>query len=81
VPLTPPVEKSEEKLKCLDAGLVFNPFEGFSACPETKADTADILSALGLAYPGCPAPTLRLTLEEMDLSLCFAVMPGSASAG
>ncbi|MBC8476753.1 MAG: ATP-grasp domain-containing protein [Dehalococcoidia bacterium] len=64
VPLTPPLEESAERLKSLGVDLVFNLFEGYSGCPETEAEIADVLMALGVAHTGCPAPVLRLGLDK-----------------
>jgi len=64
VPLIPPLAEAEKTIKSLDAGLVFNLFEGFGGQPETEAEIADILTALGIPYTGCPAPALRLSLDK-----------------
>jgi D-alanine-D-alanine ligase len=64
VPLLPPLEQVREKLECIEAGLVFNLFEGFDGCPETEAVVADILAELGLPHTGCPASALALALDK-----------------
>ena len=64
VPMEPPVEEAVARLKSLDVDLVFNLFEGFSGCPETEAEIADVLVTLGVPYTGCPAPVLRLGLDK-----------------
>ena len=64
VPLAPPVEEAVARLKLLDVDLVFNLFEGFGGRPETEAEVADGLTALGVPYTGCPAPALRLGLDK-----------------
>ena len=64
VPLTPPLEQAERKLNSLDAGLVFNLFEGFCGYPETEALVAEVLSELGIPFTGCPATALRLALDK-----------------
>ncbi|HEY41294.1 MAG TPA: ATP-grasp domain-containing protein [Dehalococcoidia bacterium] len=65
VPLMPPLKKAEKTLKSLDTALIFNLFEGFGGCPETESEVADILTALGMPYTGCPAPVLRLALDKV----------------
>ncbi len=64
VPLMPPLNEVEERLKSLDVELVFNLFEGFAGCPEKEAEVADILAILGIPCTGCPAPVLRLALDK-----------------
>ena len=65
VALTPPFGECVERLKSLDAHLVFNLFEGFPGCPETEAEIADVLMTLGVPHTGCPAPVLRLGLDKV----------------
>ena len=64
-PLLPPVEQAKDKLKRLEADLVFNLFEGFEDHPETEADIAYALSELGLTYTGCNGDTLLLALDKV----------------
>jgi len=64
VPLAPPLEEVEATLRRLETDVVFNLFEGFSGNPETEAEVADMMSALGLAYTGCPGAALRLSLDK-----------------
>jgi D-alanine-D-alanine ligase len=64
VPLMPPLEEAQKRLKSLDVELVFNLFEGFDGRPETEAEVADILTAMGVPYTGCPAQILRLALDK-----------------
>jgi D-alanine-D-alanine ligase len=64
VPLVPPLAEAEKAIKSLDVGLVFNLFEGFCGQPETEAEIAEVLTALGVPYTGCPAPALRLSLDK-----------------
>jgi len=64
VPLTPPLEQVWEKLKGLEADLVFNLFEGFCGYPETEALVPEILSGLGILYTGCPGAALTLALDK-----------------
>ncbi len=65
LPLLPPLEQAEARLKALKADLVFNLFEGFDGRPETEAMLADILSELGLPYTGCPGAALALALDKI----------------
>jgi D-alanine-D-alanine ligase len=65
VPLLPPLESAKENLKCLEADLVFNLFEGFDNHPETEAIVADFLSEIGLTYTGCPGSALSLGLDKV----------------
>ncbi len=64
VPLCPPFEHVRDRLKGLEAELVFNLFEGFECCPETEAMVADILSELGIPYTGCSSASLSLALDK-----------------
>jgi len=48
VPLRPPLDQVKEKLKDLEAEVIFNLFEGFEGLPETEAEVAHILSELGI---------------------------------
>jgi len=65
IPLLPPLESAKESLKCLEADLVFNLFEGFDSRPETEAAVANFLSELGLTYTGCPGNALSLGLDKV----------------
>ncbi len=64
IPLTSPLRRTSQRLTALEADLVFNLFEGFAGHPETEAEIAEILSALGKAYTGCPAGALKLALDK-----------------
>jgi len=64
LPLAPPLRQAKKRLGELEADLVFNLFEGFGGYPETEAEMADILSALGIPYTGCPAGALKLALDK-----------------
>jgi len=64
IPLRPPLELVEEKLRSLEADLVFNLFEGFEGRPETEAMVADILCGLGIPFTGNPPSTLSLALDK-----------------
>jgi D-alanine-D-alanine ligase len=64
LPLSPPMEQAQEKLRELKAGLIFNLFEGFDDCPETEAVVAQTLAELGLTYTGCPSDVLALALNK-----------------
>lgn len=64
VPLLPPVEAFRETLDGLEADLVFNLFEGFECHPQAEAAVADMLSASGLPFTGCPGAALSLALNK-----------------
>jgi len=64
LPLLPPLESARKSLKCLEADLVFNLFEGFDDCPETEVTVANFLSELGFTYTGCPGNALSLGLDK-----------------
>jgi D-alanine-D-alanine ligase len=67
IPLSPPGEQVRSTIYSLDAGLVFNLFEGFPGEPETETLVPEICSELGLPYTGCPASTLRIALDKVEL--------------
>jgi len=48
IPLIPPLESARERLKNIEADLVFNLFEGFDGQPEAEAAIVNSLSKLGL---------------------------------
>jgi len=64
VPLRPPLDQVKEKLKDLEAEVIFNLFEGFEGLPETEAEVAHILSELGIPFTGNPPSTLSLALDK-----------------
>ena len=64
LPLRPPLELVEEKLRALEVDLVFNLFEGFDDRPETEAVVANMLSDLCIPFTGNPASTLSLALNK-----------------
>ena len=66
ISLSPPAEQVRDILYSLDAGLVFNLFEGFPGEPETETLVPEICSELGLAYTGCPALALRIALDKVE---------------
>ena len=69
VPLAPPLERVEKKLRSLRADLVFNLFEGLCGYPETEAIVPEILSAKGIACTGCPGSMLRLALDKAKVNV------------
>ena len=64
VPLVPPLEQTEKKLKALEVDLVFNLFEGFCGQPETEALVPELLAELSIPYTGCTAEVLTLALDK-----------------
>ncbi len=69
VPLVPPLEQAERKLRNLNKDLVFNLFEGFCGYPETEAVVPEILSNMGIPFTGCSGPVLRLALDKAKLKV------------
>ena len=69
VPLVPPPERAERKLRNLNKDLVFNLFEGFCGYPETEAVIPAILSKMGIPFTGCPGPVLMLALDKAKTKL------------
>jgi D-alanine-D-alanine ligase len=65
VPLSPPAEQARNVLYSLDAGLIFNLFEGFPGDPRSEAIVPEILSELGVPYTGCSASVLRIALDKV----------------
>ena len=64
VPLVPPIEEADKKLRSLDVRFVFNLFEGFCGQPETEALVPEILSGLDIPCTGCTADILTLGLNK-----------------
>lgn len=62
--LVPPLTEARERLKALNAEIVFNLFEGFCDQPETEARVATTLCELGITYTGCWADVLKLALDK-----------------
>jgi len=69
VPLVPPLEQAERKLRGLEVDLVFNLFEGFCGYPETEAAVPEIIAAMGLPYTGCRGSLLRLALDKAKVKV------------
>jgi D-alanine-D-alanine ligase len=67
VPLSPPREGLRETLGALEEAIVFNLFEGFPGEPETEALVPEIFSEAGKVYTGCPAATLRASLDKFGV--------------
>jgi D-alanine-D-alanine ligase len=72
VPLRPPLELVEERLRALEVDLVFNLFEGFEGRPETEATVAGMLSELGIPFTGNPASALLLSLDKVRAKTILA---------
>ncbi len=64
VPLLPSIDRVRETLAGLRADLVFNLFEGFDDFSGAEAAVADMLSASGVPYTGCPGGALSLALDK-----------------
>ncbi len=64
LPLSLPEEDAAEKLKHMEADLVFNLFEGFCGFPETESLVPETLSRLGIPFTGCQARVIRLALDK-----------------
>jgi len=69
VPLAPPLSRARKRLSELEADWAFNLFEGFAGYPETEAEIAETLSALGIPYTGCPPGALKLALDKAKTKL------------
>ncbi len=63
--LSPPLESAIERLKTIEADVVFNLFEGFDREPESEAAIANFLSKLKLTYTGCSGAALALALDKV----------------
>ena len=64
VPLLPPAERVTEKLRSIQADVIFNLCEGIDGCPETEADVANTLAGIGVPFTGCPGSALVLALDK-----------------
>jgi D-alanine-D-alanine ligase len=64
VPLLPPVERVADKLKSIQADVIFNLCEGIDGYPETEADVANTLAGMGIPFTGCPGSALALALDK-----------------
>ncbi len=64
VPLLPPAERVMEKLKSIQADVIFNLCEGIDGCPETEADVANTLAWMRVPFTGCPGSALALALDK-----------------
>ena len=73
VPVVPPLERAERKLKNLNTDLVFNLFEGFCGSPETEAILPKILSEIEISCTGCPASALKLGLDKAKMKVILKV--------
>jgi len=73
VPLVPPVELAERKLRKIKTDLVFNLFEGFCGCPETEAVLPKILSDMEIPSTGCPTSALNLCLDKAKMKVILKV--------
>jgi D-alanine-D-alanine ligase len=73
VPLVPPLERAERKLRNINTDLVFNLFEGFCGSPETEAVLPKILSEMGIPSTGCPASALKLGLDKAKMKVMLKV--------
>ena len=64
VALLPPAERVTEKLKSIQADVIFNLCEGIDGCPETEADVGNILAGISIPFTGCPGSALALALDK-----------------
>jgi D-alanine-D-alanine ligase len=69
VPLVPPLERAERKLKNINTDLAFNLFEGFCGSPETEMLVPKILSEMGIPCTGCWASALKLGLDKAKMKV------------
>ena len=73
VPLMPPLERAERKLKKIKMDLVFNLFEGFCGYPHTEAVLPKILSEMEIPCTGCRASVLKLGLDKAKMKVLLKV--------
>jgi D-alanine-D-alanine ligase len=73
VPLVPPLERAERKLRNINTDLVFNLFEGFCGSPEAEAVLPKILSEIEIPCTGCPASALKLGLDKVKMKVILKV--------
>jgi D-alanine-D-alanine ligase len=73
VPLLPPLERAERKLRNINTDLVFNLFEGFCGSPDTEAVLPKILSKMEIPCTGCPASALKLGLDKAKMQVILKV--------
>jgi len=73
VPLLPPLERAERKLRNINTDLVFNLFEGFCGSPDTEAVLPKILSEMEIPCTGCPASALKLGLDKAKMKVILKV--------
>ena len=64
LPLSPPSSEIKDKIKTVNADVIFNLFEGFEDCPETEALVPEAAENFGIPFTGCSATTLRLALDK-----------------
>ncbi len=64
LPLSPPVEDAQTRVKKIRAELIFNLFEGFEENPETEATIAFALLQTKIPITGCPASALALSQNK-----------------
>jgi len=64
VPLLPPADRAMEKLRGIQADVIFNLCEGIDGCPETEADVANTLAGMSVPFTGCPGSALALALDK-----------------
>jgi len=72
--LTPPWEAVASALGAIDAGVVFNLFEGFDGRSETEWMLARELEALGRPYTGGSSATLELCLNKAQAKERFLAL-------
>jgi D-alanine-D-alanine ligase len=72
--LLPPLESAKEKLKTLEADLVFNLFEGFDGCPEAEASVVNYLSEMGFPFTGCSSIALSMGLDKVKTKTRLAAL-------
>ncbi len=69
VPLSPPLKQARNRLRSLDADLVFNLFEGFCGHPESEALVPEALSEVGIPFTGSSGTVLRLALDKAKVKV------------
>jgi len=64
VPLRPPLDTVGSVLRCIEADVIFNLFEGFEDQPHSEPVVARMMEEMGLSFTGNPSSTLDLTLDK-----------------
>ena len=67
-PLDPPVVAAIDRLKSVDADIIFNLFEGFDDAPGSEAAIAFALEATGIPFTGNPGRAIALAQDKISIA-------------